>query len=219
MSILLKRDTRLLVQGITGAEGSNHARLCKAYGTQVVGGVTPGRGGQHVDGIPVFNTMEEAIRETRANASIVFVPAPFATDAIFEAVDAGVPFVICITDGLPTLDMVHVKHYVKDRGVILIGPNCPGIISPPEQAKAGIMPEASFMPGKVGLVSRSGTLLYEAGSQLTALGVGQTTAVGIGGEFPRALTHYSRVTIRVADDETFTLRRVCRSGDDSTGTR
>ena len=182
MSILLDRDTRLLVQGITGAEGSNHARLCKAYGTQVVGGVTPGRGGQQLDGIPVFNTMEEAVRETGANASIIFVPAPFATDAIFEAVDAGLPLVVCITDGLPTLDMVHARHYVKDKGVVLIGPNCPGIISPTEQAKAGIMPALSFIPGRVGLVSRSGTLLYEAGSQLTNLGIGQTTAVGIGGD-------------------------------------
>lgn len=182
MSILLNRDTRLLVQGITGAEGSNHARLCKAYGTQVVGGVTPGRAGQEVDGIPVFNTMEDAVRQTGANASIIFVPAPFATDAIFEAVDAGIPFIVCITDGLPTADMVRVHHYVNDKRAVLIGPNCPGVISPPERAKAGIMPGTSFAPGVVGLVSRSGTLLYEAGSQLTAMGIGQTTAVGIGGD-------------------------------------
>lgn len=182
MSILLDRNTRLLVQGITGSEGSNHAKLCKAYGTQVVGGVTPGRAGQEVDGIPVFNTMDEAVQATKANASIIFVPAPFATDAIFEAVDAGIPLVVCITDGLPTMDMVRVQHYVKNKGVILIGPNCPGIISPPHQAKAGIMPGASFAAGQIGLVSRSGTLLYEAGSQLTTLGLGQTTAVGIGGD-------------------------------------
>ncbi len=197
MSILLDRNTRLLVQGITGAEGSNHARLCKAFGTQVVGGVTPGRAGQEVDGIPVFNTVADAVEATRANASIVFVPAPFATDAIYEAVDAGIPFVVCITDGLPTLDMFHVYHYVKHKGATLIGPNCPGIISPPERAKAGIMPAVSFSPGKIGLVSRSGTLLYEAASQLTAQGAGQTTAVGIGGDpivgtsFVDILTHFN----------------------------
>ena len=182
MSILLTGDTRLLVQGITGAEGSNHARLCKAFGTNVVAGVTPGREGQELDGIPVFNTVDRAVQATKANASIIFVPAPFATDAIFEAVDAGLELVVCITDGLPTWDMVQVKKYITGKPVVLIGPNCPGIISPPEMAKAGIMPAASFTPGKLGLVSRSGTLLYEAAAQMTAQGIGQTTAVGIGGD-------------------------------------
>jgi len=182
MSILLDRNTRLLVQGITGSEGSNHARLCKAYGTQVVAGVTPGREGQEVDGIPVYNTIDGAVKATGANASIIFVPAPFATDAIFEAADAGISLIVCITDGIPTWDMVQVRKYLFGKDVVLIGPNCPGIISPPEKAKAGIMPADSFMSGNVGLVSRSGTLLYEAAAQLTAQGIGQTTALGIGGD-------------------------------------
>ncbi len=182
MSILLSRNTKLLVQGITGAEGSNHAKLCKAFGTNVVAGVTPGRGGQEVDGIPVFNFVGEAVEKTGANASIIFVPAAFATDAIYEAVDAGLDLVVCITDGLPTIDMVGVRRYMKGSKTVLIGPNCPGCIAPPEQAKAGIMPSSSFTPGRVGLVSRSGTLLYEAGAQLTAHGMGQSSAVGIGGD-------------------------------------
>ena len=182
MSILLNRDTRLLVQGITGSEGSNHARLCKAFGTQVVAGVTPGREGQEVDGIPVFNTVDRAVRTTNVNASIIFVPAPFATDAIFEAIEAGIDLVICITDGLPTWDMVKLREYLAGTNTVLIGPNCPGIVSPPERAKAGIMPASSFTPGRVGLVSRSGTLLYEAAAQLTSKGIGQSTAVGIGGD-------------------------------------
>ncbi len=182
MSVLLKKSTRLLVQGITGTEGSNHTRLCKAYGTQVVAGATPGREGQEVEGVPVFNTVAKAVQETGANASIIFVPAAFATDAICEAVDAGLPLVVCITEGLPPADMVQVRAYLKDKDTVLIGPNCPGIISPTEQAKAGIMPAESFSPGRIGLVSRSGTLLYEAASQLTARGLGQSTALGIGGD-------------------------------------
>jgi succinyl-CoA synthetase alpha subunit len=182
LSILLSRNTKLLVQGITGAEGSNHAKLCKAFGTNVVAGVTPGRAGQEVDGIPVFNYVGEAVEKTGANASIIFVPAAFATDAIYEAVDAGLDLVVCITDGLPTIDMVAVRRAMRGSNTVLIGPNCPGVIAPPEQAKAGIMPSSSFTPGRVGLVSRSGTLLYEAGAQLTALGLGQSTAVGIGGD-------------------------------------
>lgn len=182
MSILLNSMTRLLVQGITGTEGSNHTRLCKAYGTQVVAGVTPSREGQEVEGVPVFNTVTKAVKETGATASIIFVPAAFATDAICEAVDAGLSPVVCITEGLPPLDMVKVRAYLKGTHTVLIGPNCPGIISPPEKAKAGIMPAESFSPGRIGLVSRSGTLLYEAASQLTAMGYGQSTAVGIGGD-------------------------------------
>lgn len=170
------------MQGITGSEGSNHARLCKAYGTNVVAGVTPGRAGQEVDGIPVFNNVRDAVEATGANASIIFVPAAFATDAIYEAIDAGLALVVCITDGLPTSDMVQVRRYLRGSDTVLIGPNCPGCIAPPQQAKAGIMPATSFTPGRVGLVSRSGTLLYEAGAQLTALGMGQSSAVGIGGD-------------------------------------
>ncbi len=182
MSILLNKNTRLLVQGITGTEGSNHAKLCKAYGTNVVAGATPGREGQEVEGIPVFNTVAKAVKETGANASIIFVPAAFATDAICEAIDAGLPLVVCITEGVPPLDMVKVRPYLMGTSTILIGPNCPGVISPTENAKAGIMPAQSFSPGRIGVVSRSGTLLYEAASQLTALGYGQSTAVGIGGD-------------------------------------
>ncbi|MSQ26971.1 MAG: succinate--CoA ligase subunit alpha [Dehalococcoidia bacterium] len=199
MSILLNRNTRLLVQGITGAEGSNHARLCKAFGTNIVGGVTPGRAGQEVDGIPVFNTVDQAVAATQANASIIFVPAPFATDAIYEAVEAGLKLVVCITDGLPTWEMVKVKRYISGKDVVLIGPNCPGIISPPEKAKAGIMPASSFMPGKLGLVSRSGTLLYEAAAQMTAAGIGQSTAVGIGGD-PVVGTDFVDILKRFNDD-------------------
>ncbi|MEK7215894.1 MAG: succinate--CoA ligase subunit alpha, partial [Chloroflexota bacterium] len=199
MSILLNRNTRLLVQGITGAEGSNHARLCKAFGTNVVGGVTPGRAGQAVDGIPVFNTVDQAVAATQANASIIFVPAPFATDAIYEAVEAGLKLVVCITDGLPTWEMVKVKRYITGKDVVLIGPNCPGIISPPEKAKAGIMPASSFMPGKLGLVSRSGTMLYEAAAQMTAAGIGQSTAVGIGGD-PVVGTNFVDILKRFNDD-------------------
>jgi len=182
LSILLNTQTKLLVQGITGAEGSNHAKLCKAFGTNVVAGVTPGRAGQEVDGIPVFNYVADAVAKTGANASIIFVPAAFATDAIYEAVDAGLDLVVCITDGLPTIDMVSVRRYMRGSKTVLIGPNCPGVIAPPEKAKAGIMPSSSFTPGRVGLVSRSGTLLYEAGAQLSAQGLGQSTAVGIGGD-------------------------------------
>ncbi len=182
MSILVNSETRLIVQGITGREGSFHAGQMVEYGTNVVGGVTPGRAGTEVHGIPVFNTVKDAVAETGANASIIYVPAPYAPDAIYEAVDAGIPLVICISELIPTLEMVKVFHHVKQMGSRLIGPNCPGLITPGE-AKVGIMPGYIHKPGgPVGLVSRSGTLTYEVVNALTEAGIGQTTAVGIGGD-------------------------------------
>jgi succinyl-CoA synthetase alpha subunit len=182
VSILMDESTRLLVQGITGGEGSQHARRSVDYGTMVVAGVTPGRGGQKMDAVPVFNTVEQAVRETGANVSIIFVPAPGAADAILEAEDAGLPLVICITEGVPVLDMVTVKRTLIGSKTRLIGPNCPGIITPRARARAGIMPVQVFQPGKVGVVSRSGTLVYEGVAQLTARGIGQSTCVGVGGD-------------------------------------
>jgi succinyl-CoA synthetase alpha subunit len=181
MSILVNSNTRVVVQGITGSAGLFHATQCREYGTKVVGGVTPGKGGTEIDGFPVFNTVFEAVRETKANTSLVFVPAPFAMDATVEAVDAGIKLVICITEGIPTLDMVKVKKYIEGKKVRLIGPNCPGAITPGE-AKVGIMPGYIHLPGRVGIISRSGTLTYEAVWQLTNLGIGQSTCVGIGGD-------------------------------------
>ncbi|RUM57692.1 MAG: succinate--CoA ligase subunit alpha [Persephonella sp.] len=183
MAVLVNKDTKVIVQGITGREGSFHATQCKAYGTQVVGGVTPGKGGQDVEGIPVFNSVKEAVDNTGADCSLIFVPPPFAADAIVEAADAGVKTIICITEGIPVNDMIPVKNYLKTYypDTVLIGPNCPGVITP-EEAKIGIMPGHIFKRGKVGIVSRSGTLTYEAAYQLTQRGIGQSTAVGIGGD-------------------------------------
>ena len=181
MSILVDSNTRLLVQGITGREGSYHTGQIVEYGTNVVAGVTPGGKGKTVAGVPVFNTLNEAVAETQPNVSIIYVPAKFAPDAIYEAVDNGIPFVICITEGIPVMDMAPVYAYVKLKGARLLGPNCPGIITP-GQAKVGIMPGFIHTPGPVGLVSRSGTLTYEVVDALTQAGLGQTTAVGIGGD-------------------------------------
>lgn len=181
MAILVNERTKLLVQGITGREGTFHTRQAVAYGTKVVAGVTPGKGGSSVDGIPVFNTVREAKDATRANASVIFVPPPFAADAIMEAADAGIPLVVAITEGIPTLDMVSVTRFLARTGTRLIGPNCPGIISP-GKCKIGIMPGSIHRPGNVGVISRSGTLTYEAVGQLTALGIGQSTCIGIGGD-------------------------------------
>jgi succinyl-CoA synthetase alpha subunit len=181
MSILVNRSTRLLVQGITGKEGSFHTRQCAEYGTQVVAGVTPGKGGTAHDGIPVFHTVAQAVRETGADASVIFVPPPFAADAILEAADAALPLVVCITEGIPTLDMIRVKAFLQGKKTRLIGPNCPGIITPGE-CKIGIMPGSIHRPGGVGVISRSGTLTYEAVAQLTARNIGQSTCIGIGGD-------------------------------------
>ncbi len=181
MSIFVDKDTRLLVQGITGKEGQFHTRNCVAYGTRVVAGVTPGKGGQDMDGIPVFNTVAGAVRATGADASMIFVPPPFAADAILEAADAGVAIIVCITEGIPVMDMLRVKNYIGGKSVRLIGPNCPGIITP-GACKIGIMPGDIHQPGKIGVVSRSGTLTYEAVHALTRFGLGQTTCIGIGGD-------------------------------------
>ena len=181
MSVLVGEETRVVVQGITGRDGSFHAQRMKAYGTNVVAGVTPGKGGTFVDGIPVFNTVEEAVRKEGANTSIIFVPAAFASDALYEAGDSGVQLIVTITEGIPVNDMVKVVRFFDERGVRLIGPNCPGIISP-GKAKVGILPEKVFTPGRVGVVSRSGTLTYEIVSHITAQGYGESTAVGIGGD-------------------------------------
>lgn len=181
MAILVDRNTRLLVQGITGREGSFHTEQMLAYGTQVVAGMTPGRGGQKVHGVPVYDTVRQAVRETGANASIIYVPARGAADAILEAADAGLGLVVCITEGVPTLDMVRVRRCLAGSAMRLVGPNCPGVITP-GQAKVGIMPGAIHTPGPVGLVSRSGTLTYEVVHALTLAGIGQSTCVGIGGD-------------------------------------
>jgi succinyl-CoA synthetase alpha subunit len=181
MSILVDEKTRLLVQGITGREGTFHTQQSVAYGTKVVAGVTPGKGGTNVDGIPVFNTVREAREKTAANASVIFVPPAFAADAIMESADAGMPLVVAITEGIPTIDMIRVIEFLRGKPTRLIGPNCPGIISP-GKCKIGIMPGGIHRPGRVGVISRSGTLTYEAVGQLTALGIGQSTCIGIGGD-------------------------------------
>jgi succinyl-CoA synthetase alpha subunit len=188
VSVLVGRKTRLLVQGM-GKHGTFHAIGCREYGTNVVGGVTPGKGGSKVEGFPLFDSVEEAVRKTGANVSVVFVPPPGAADAIMEAADAGIPLVVCITEGIPVLDMVKVAACLKDKPTRLIGPNCPGIISPGEKCKIGIMPGHIHSGGSVGVVSRSGTLTYEAVGQLTALGIGQSTCIGIGGDPIIGTTH------------------------------
>ncbi len=202
MSVLVNKDTRLVVQGITGKEGTFHTKQMVEYGTNVVGGVTPGKGGTTHEGIPVFNTVAEAVKEAGANATVIYVPPSFAADAVMEAADAGIPVIVCITEGIPTLDMVKVREYLSDKpSSRLIGPNCPGIISP-GKCKIGIMPGHIHREGPIGVVSRSGTLTYEAVGQLTALGLGQSSAIGIGGDPIVGTTHVDALRLFQADDET-----------------
>jgi succinyl-CoA synthetase alpha subunit len=201
MSILVDSNTRLVVQGITGREGSFQTRRCIEYGTKVVAGVTPGRGSETAEGVLVFNTVREAVDEAGANCSLIFVPAAAAADAILEAADAGVDVIICITEGIPTQDMLTVRHYLQPQGVRLVGPNCPGAISP-GQARVGIMPGDVFSPGNVGVVSRSGTLVYEAVAQLTELGIGQSTCVGVGGDPIIGTTPVEAIRLFDADPDT-----------------
>src|SRR5579875_3306812 len=201
MSILVDSNSRVLTQGITGATGQFHTRACKEYGTQMVAGVVPGKGGTDFDGIPIFDTVARAARDTAANVSVIYVPPPFAADAIIEAADAGIPLIICITEGIPVLDMVRVKRYLRDHPSRLIGPNCPGIITPGE-CKIGIMPGYIHKPGSVGVVSRSGTLTYEAVHQLTRLGIGQSSCIGIGGDPIVGTSHVDALKLFNADPRT-----------------
>jgi len=214
MSVLVDQNTRVLVQGFTGREGTFHAQQALAYGTKVVGGVTPGKGGSTHLELPVFNTVAEAVKETGANASVIFVPPPFAADSILEAVDAGLPLVICITEGIPVLDMIKVKAFMQGKNTRLIGPNCPGVISP-GKCKIGIMPAHIHKEGHVGVVSRSGTLTYEAVGQLTGLGIGQSTCIGIGGDPIIGTNHTDAIKLLNEDPDTHAIVMIGEIGGDA----
>lgn len=201
MSILVGKDSRILVQGITGREGSFHTQQMLSYGTKVVAGVTPGKAGQSMEGVPIYNTVEDAVREQGANCSIIFVPPAFAADAIMEAAAVGIGVIVCITEGIPTLDMVRAKHYLKDKPSVLIGPNCPGIISP-GTCKVGIMPGYIFQAGSIGVISRSGTLTYEVVDQISKQGLGQSTCIGIGGDPIIGLSFIDLLTYFAGDEQT-----------------
>ncbi len=213
MSILVDQDTRLIVQGITGRDGSFHARQMLNYGTKVVGGVTPGKGGQTFEGLPVFETVREAVKETSANATVIYVPAKFAAAAAMEAIEEGLPLVVCITEGIPVLDMVEVYHAAKRKGCVLIGPNCPGVISP-GKSKVGIMPGPIHKPGRAGVISRSGTLTYEIVNALTVRGVGQSTCIGVGGDPIVGAGFLDLLPMFEQDDETDAVVLVGEIGGD-----
>jgi succinyl-CoA synthetase alpha subunit len=214
MSILIDKNTKVITQGITGATGLFHAQGARDYGTQMVGGVTPGKGGTSIEGFPIFDTVEQAVQATGATASVIYVPPIGAADAIMEAVDAGIEVVICITEGVPVLDMVKVKHFMQDKKSRLIGPNCPGVITP-EECKIGIMPGYIHKKGPVGVVSRSGTLTYEAVWQLTTRGIGQSTCVGIGGDPVNGTSHLDVLRMFEADPETQAVIMIGEIGGDA----
>lgn len=209
MAVLVNEKTRLLVQGITGKEGSFHARGCRDYGTEVLAGVTPGKEGSDVDGIPVFNTVRRARAATGVNATMIFVPPPFAADAIYEAYEAGIELIVCVTEGIPILDMLKIRRAIRGHGPRLVGPNCPGVITP-GVAKIGIMPGAIHSPGPVGVVSRSGTLTYEVVAQMGALGVGQSTVIGIGGDPINGTNFIDAIKLFEADEQT---ELICMIGE------
>ena len=214
MSILIDKNTRLIVQGITGRDGGFHTAKMKAYGTNVVGGTSPGKAGENVEGIPVFNTVRDAVKETEANTSVIFVPAPFAKDAMLEAADAGVKLIICLTEGVPTLDVVEAYRYIRLKGANLIGPNCPGLISP-DKSSVGIMPTMIFKPGSTGVISRSGTLTYEVVYNLTSKGLGQSTAVGVGGDPIVGLYYQELLEMFQNDPETDSIALIGEIGGDA----
>ncbi len=214
MSILINKQSRLIVQGITGRDGGFHASKMKAYGTNVVGGTSPGKGGELADGIPVFNTVREAVKETAADTSVIFVPAPFAKDAMMEAADAGIKLVVCITEGVPTLDVVEAYSYIRRKGARLIGPNCPGLISP-GKSMVGIMPTMIFKEGSTGVISRSGTLTYEVVYNLTDKGMGQSTAVGVGGDPVVGLYYRELLEMFENDPETDSIALIGEIGGDA----
>ena len=214
MSILINKDTRLIVQGITGRDGAFHATKMKEYGTNIVGGTSPGKAGQEVAGIPVFNTVKDAVKATNANTSVIFVPAAFAKDAMLEAADSGIKLIICITEGVPTLDVVEAYRYIRDKGANLIGPNCPGLISP-DESMVGIMPTNIFKKGHTGVISRSGTLTYEVVANLTANGFGQSTAVGVGGDPIVGLYFQDLLELFQNDPETDSIALIGEIGGDA----
>ncbi len=214
MSILIDKNTRLIVQGITGRDGGFHASKMKAYGTNVVGGTSPGKAGENVEGIPVFNTVRDAVKETEANTSVIFVPAQFAKDAMMEAADAGIKLIICITEGVPTLDVAKAYHFIKQKGANLLGPNCPGLISP-DKSMVGIMPTMIFKQGGTGVISRSGTLTYEVVYNLTTKGMGQSTAVGVGGDPIVGLYYQELLEMFENDPETDSIALIGEIGGDA----